>query len=144
MHGPAWSYKNPTVTVRPLLCVQVAVSHSDSNPLVRGRMPLLTLYASRLAYGVTYSLMAGGIRYIVCCDDCGVDVVLDGPNPGGEYSTEMIARCVRDWASRAGGWLLKNPNTDEAWLSCPECAGVERKAGNLSVRHLKLAPNPQD
>lgn len=89
--------------------------------------------------------MAGGIRYIVCCDDCGVDVVLDGPNPGGEYSTEQIARCVRDWAAMQGGWLLKNPNTDDAWLSCPECAAaVHGKPPVLSVRHLKLAPNPDN
>ena len=80
--------------------------------------------------------MSGGIRYIVCCDDCGVDAQHeDGQDCGGEYITEQIARSVRDWTSKQGGWLWRNPGTnDDEWLSCPECAAVE----NLSVAPLRL------
>ena len=60
--------------------------------------------------------MAGGIRYIVCCDDCGVDA------DEAEYATEAIAQTVRDWVSTVGGWLWRKPNTEDQWLTCPECS----------------------
>ncbi len=79
--------------------------------------------------------MSGGIRYIVCCDDCGVDADSDEVHTyDGEYATEAIARSVRDWASKQGGWLWRNPNTEDEWLTCPECAAIE----NLSVPRLRL------
>ena len=85
--------------------------------------------------------MAGGIRYLVCCDDCGVDAI---PNEevNGEYATEVIARTVRDWAATEGGWLLTDPNTEEQWLSCPECAAIQRK--KMSVPVLKLVPSVKE
>ena len=78
--------------------------------------------------------MSGGIRYIVCCDGCGVDANTDTEQLGQQdYNTEAIAQSVRDWASRQGGWLWRNPNTDEEWLTCPECS-----AEDLSVPVVRL------
>ena len=78
--------------------------------------------------------MAGGIRYLVCCDGCGVDAMpRDDMNT--DYNTEQVAIAVREWAITVGGWLWRNPNTDDQWLTCPECSAVAPK---MSVRHLSL------
>lgn len=79
----------------------------------------LKLYASRLAFGIV-DLVSGGIRFLVCCDGCAVDADED------EYQTLVTAIAARDWASREGGWLLRNPGTDEEWLTCPECSAAGR------------------
>jgi hypothetical protein len=64
--------------------------------------------------------MSGGIRYLACCDGCGIDVNLDRD----EYFTLAQATAARDWASRVGGWLWRKPNTDDQWLTCPECTAA--------------------
>ena len=63
---------------------------------------------------------------MVCCDECGVDVDAE------EYATEAIAMSVRDYASKEGGWLWRNPNTEDQWLTCPECSAIEGSGPFLS------------
>lgn len=85
-------------------------------------------------------LMAGGIRYLVCCDDCGVDA-MPNDQAGSEYTTEQIALSIRQWAITTAGWLLRDPSTEEEWLSCPECSAVATNARKMSAPTLRLVPN---
>jgi len=73
--------------------------------------------------------MGGGIRYIVCCDGCGVDALDNGI----EYFSMAEAQAARQWVTHQGGWLLKAPDTDDQWLTCPECSGREKPKPHLSV-----------
>lgn len=86
-------------------------------------------------------LMAGGIRYTVCCDGCGIDAQV-GEQENCEYVTEVAAIAVREWASTVGGWLWRDPNTDDQWLTCPECSAIDKS--KLSVPQLKLVYRAED
>jgi hypothetical protein len=61
--------------------------------------------------------MAGGIRYVVCCDYCGIDAT-----DVESFVTEAAAMHARDWVSHEGGWLWRKPNHFGEELLCPECA----------------------
>lgn len=59
---------------------------------------------------------------MVCCDGCGIEA-----DPYCcEYFTVKEAVSARDWITRQGGWLWQKPNTDDEWLTCPECAAMGR------------------
>lgn len=79
---------------------------------------------------------------MVCCDGCGIDVTLPNQEQGVEYGTEQIARSVRDWAATHGGWLLRDPNTEEQWLTCPECSAIDRQ--KMSVVTLTLVHSSKE